>query len=432
MKVVVLAGGKGTRLGLSAIPKVMVPVAGVPLLERTLKSAVEQGFTEFLFLTGFLGDVIERHFGDGGRFGATIEYVREPEPLGTAGCFNPIKDRLTEPFVLVYGDILMDVDFAALTRFAMEKGGAGTLFAHPNDHPFDSDLLEVDAHGRIIAVHPKPHPIDAHYPNLVSAALYVLSPGALKFVGNDGPSDWGKDVFPKLVRTAPLYAYKSCEYVKDIGTPERLARAERHLKQGRLDRLALRNLKPVLFLDRDGVINQERGGVHSPSDVALIPGAANAIRSFNEAGVPVICVTNQPDLAKGMMDWADLRAVTGEIDNQLAREAGAYLDDIFFCPHHPERGWPGEVAELKVDCSCRKPKDGLLREASKLHHIDLQRSWLVGDRYCDIAAASAAGVRSVLVETGHAGNDRSQYTDEPDRRCTSLADAAEFILDAVA
>ena len=432
MKVIVLAGGKGTRLGLNDIPKVMVPVAGVPLLERTLKSAVEQGFTDFLFLTGFLGDVIERHFGDGERFGATIEYVREPQPLGTAGCFYPIRDRLTEPFVLVYGDILMDVDLGAFARFAIEKGGAGTLFAHPNDHPFDSDLLEIDPRGRILSVHPKPHPVDAHYPNLVSAALYVLSPDALEFVSGDRPSDWGKDVFPELVRTAALYAYKSCEYVKDIGTPERLARAERHLKEGRLDRLALRTGKPAVFLDRDGVINEERGGVHSPADVALIPGAAEAIRAFNEAGVPVICVTNQPDLAKGMMSWTDLRAVTGEIDNQLARDAGAYLDDIFFCPHHPERGWPGEVPELKVDCSCRKPKDGLLREASQAHNIDLQRSWLVGDRYCDIAAASAAGVRSVLVQTGHAGNDRRRYLDEPDRYCASLADAAQSILNEVA
>jgi len=171
MKVVVLAGGKGTRLGLEGLPKVLVPIDGAPLIERTISSAASQGFTDFLILTGYLGEKIEEQLGDGSRFGSRIEYVREAEPLGTAGCFNQVRDRLTEPFLVIYGDILMDVDFRALAQFALKKGGAGTLFTHPNDHPFDSDLLETDADGQIIAVHPKPHAKDQHYPNLVSAAL---------------------------------------------------------------------------------------------------------------------------------------------------------------------------------------------------------------------------------------------------------------------
>lgn len=432
MKVIVLAGGKGTRLGLEGVPKVLVPVDGVPLLERTIEAASRQAFADFLILTGHLGEQVERQLGDGSRFGAKIDYVRESQPLGTAGCFNQVRDRLTDPFLVIYGDILMDVDFAAFADFALRKGGAGTLFAHPNDHPFDSDLLEVDADSRIIAVHPKPHAEDARFPNLVSAALYALWPVAMEYVPPLGASDWGKDVLPRLAEAEPLYAYRSCEYVKDIGTPDRLVRAERHLRDGRVERLALRNLKPAIFLDRDGVINEERGGVHSPDEVALIPGAAQAIRSFNDAGIPVICVTNQPDLAKGIMSWEDLQSVTGEIDRQLAGEAGAYLDDLFFCPHHPERGWPGEVAELKVECDCRKPRDGLLQRAAQVHHLDLGNSWLVGDRYCDVAAAQAAGARSVLVHTGHAGDDRSRYSVEPNASAANLADAAKIILKAVA
>jgi mannose-1-phosphate guanylyltransferase / phosphomannomutase len=428
MKLVVLAGGKGTRLGLEGVPKVMVPMGGVPLLERTLRGAIADGFTDILILTGYLGDVIEDHFGDGGSFGASIEYVRETQPLGTAGCFNQVRDRLTEPFLVLYGDVLMDVDLNAFAGVAKAKGGAGTLFAHPNDHPFDSDLLEIDSNGRIVAVHPKPHAPDDRFPNLVSAALYVLAPSALDFVPRTGMSDWGRDVFPRIAKEAPLFAYRSCEYAKDIGTPERLAKAERQLREGRLERLALGTSKPALFLDRDGVINEERGGLHAPEDVALIPGAAAAIRSFNQAGIPVICVTNQPDLAKGMMNWDDLRSVTGEIDHQLAAEAGAYLDDLFVCPHHPEKGWPGEVTALKVECDCRKPADGLLRRAARFHNIDLARSWLVGDRYCDIAAASSAGTRSVLVSTGHAGDDRSRFTVDPDHRAADLASAADIIL----
>jgi histidinol-phosphate phosphatase family protein len=230
----------------------------------------------------------------------------------------------------------------------------------------------------------------------------------------------------------PLYGYRSCEYIKDVGTPDRLERAVCHLRSGRVARLALRTAKPALFLDRDGVINEEVDGVFEPGQVKLIAGAAAAIRAFNDAGIPVICVTNQPGLAKGFMRWEDLRAVGGEIDHHLAEQAGAYLDDILICPHHPEAGWDGEVPQLKIDCDCRKPKDGMLRHAALSHNIDLSRSWLVGDRYCDIAAAHAAGVKSVLVRTGHGGNDSDLFDVTPLYVSADLASAAGLILKALA
>lgn len=428
MKVVILAGGKGTRLGLATLPKVMVPVVGVPLLERTIRSAVSDGFKDFILLTGYLSESIEQHFGDGSGFGAQIEYIRETEPMGTAGCFRQLSRCLTELFIVLYGDILMRVDLQAFARFAEYKGGDGALFAHPNDHPFDSDLLETDEDGRILAIHPKPHSESERLPNLVSAALYILSPSALDFIPPAGPSDWGKDVFPSLLSAQRIYAYRSCEYAKDIGTRDRLAKAGDHVRQGRLERLALSCKKPAVFLDRDGVINEERNGVHSIADVALIPGSAEAIQTFNRAGVPVICVTNQPDLAKGFMDYRDFRQVTGAIDHELSTQADAYIDDLFVCPHHPEAGWLGEIAELKISCDCRKPAPGLLNRAADFHNLDLGRSWLVGDRYCDIAAAASVGVRSVLVETGHGGSDRALYPVEPDLRATDLREAAKMIL----
>jgi mannose-1-phosphate guanylyltransferase/phosphomannomutase len=426
VKVVILAGGKGSRLGLNDVPKGLVPVNGVPLLERTVRGAIRDGFTDFIFLTGYLADSFKEHFSDGSSFGASIQHVVELEPLGTAGSFNQIRDQLNEPFVVVYGDVLMDVDLRAFAGFARDRGGAGTLFVHPNDHPFDSDLVETDYDDRIVAFHPKPHKESDHYPNLVSAALYVLSPVALDFIP-DGQSDWGHDVFPRLTQSEALYGYRSCEYVKDIGTQDRLDRAQRQLQDGTVERLALRTAKPAVFLDRDGVINVEVDGAYSADKVQLIPGTAEAIRTFNDAAIPVICVTNQPGLAKGFMSWKDLRTVTGEIDHQLAAEAGAYLDDIRVCPHHPESGWAGEVASLKVECECRKPKDGLLRDAAEMHNIDLSRSWLIGDRYCDIAAARSAGVRSVLVLTGYAGSDRERFSCEPDHVCDDLASAAKLI-----
>jgi histidinol-phosphate phosphatase family protein len=429
VKTVILCGGKGTRLGLGDTPKPMVPIDGIPLLERLVTQAVSQGLTDFLFLAGHGAEHIQRHFADGARWGATISYEVETSPLGSAGCFRAVRDRLDQPFIVLYGDILHDVDLVAFAAFGRAKGGAGTLFVHPNDHPEDSDLVEVDENGRIIAFHPKPHPPGSHLPNLVSAALYYLDPQALPAIPAEGACDWGHDVFPALASQQPLFAYRSCEYAKDIGTPARLERGERHLREGRVARLSLRNAKPVIFLDRDGVINEECGGVLDPSQVRLIPGTAEAIHMLNTAGIPVICVTNQPFLAKGQLSWSGLRAVSGEIDRQLANAAGAYLDDVRICPHHPEIGWPGEVTELKIACDCRKPGPGLLIEAASFHNIDLSQSWIIGDRYCDIVAGQRAGTRSALVRTGFAGSDRDHYNVEADGVFANLHSAIAAILD---
>lgn len=428
MKVVILTGGKGTRLGLDGIPKPMVPVDGVPLLERLVNAAKNSGFKEFIFLNGYLGEVIVGYFGDGSRWDVHIQHVVEETPMGSAGAVRLVQDLLTEPFIVIYGDILIDVDLKHFADFALTRGGAGTLFVHPNDHPYDSDLLEVDESQRIARFFPKPHAEGERLPNLVSAALYVLHPRAIDFIPDNMPADWGRDIFAKIIESEVLHAYRSVEYAKDIGTQARLQKAESHLRSGRVARLSRRYLKPAIFVDRDGVLNVERDGVTWPSDLQLLPRVATAVRQVNDAGIPLICVTNQPLLAKGMLTWQELRDVQSELDCQLAEGAGGYIDDVFICPHHPEKGWTGEVPDLKIECSCRKPLPGLLHQAAAFHALDLSNSWLVGDRYCDIAAAQAAGAKGILVRTGHGGNDRDKYSLQSDADVSDFPAAIEHIL----
>lgn len=429
MKAVILAGGKGTRLGLNGIPKPMVQINGKPLLQYIVENVRASGLTDFIFLNGHLGHVIEEFFGDGSKFDVQIEHVTENSPLGTAGCFLQIAERLTEPFLVIYGDILFDVDFASMIAYALERGGVGTLFVHPNDHPQDSDLLSADHTGRITQFYPKPHADNVRLPNLVSAAIYVLYPRALEYIPDNHASDWGKDIFKTLSRDEHLYAYRSCEYAKDVGTPDRLKRAEGHLASGRVANLNRKSPKPCIFLDRDGVINFERNGIFRPEKLQLIEGAASAIRSANQVGIPVICVTNQPAIAKGQMDWSDLQAVHAELDCLLAEAAGAFIDAYYVCPHHPEKGWPGEVEALKIDCSCRKPKAGMLQEALHDHGIDLANSWMIGDRYCDIASIKSVGGCGILVETGHSGNDKALFPSvQPDYIAADITAAVGYIM----
>ena len=431
MKIAILAGGRGTRLGLSDRPKPMVPIGGKPLLERLVEDARARGFGEFVFLTGHLSEVIEQHFGDGSRFGVSIAHVREKEPLGTAGAVRDARAHFDEPFILLYGDTLIDVDFAHMAGFHRDQGGAATLFVHPNDHPFDSDLVVVDGKHQVKALLPSPHSSGDHLRNLVSAALYVLDPSAIDHVPATGAFDWGKDIFPAMLTSgARINAYRSLEYVKDIGTPERLARGEQDLASGKVSRLSRRQAKPAIFLDRDGILNEERNGVHSPEALTLMPDAAEALRAINKAGIPAICVTNQPDVAKGMVTPQALETIFAALDGALG-EKGAYLDDLYHCPHHPESGWPGEVAELKISCDCRKPEPGMLLRAAEEHRLDLSRSWMIGDRHVDMAAAHRAGARGILVQTGHAGSDAAGADGTPDHIAPTLKAAVDYILEAM-
>jgi mannose-1-phosphate guanylyltransferase/phosphomannomutase len=432
VRLVILAGGKGTRLGLPDLPKPMVPIAGTPLLERLVEVGKASGFDDFLFLTGHLGERIEAHFGDGSRFGVKIAHLREQAPLGTAGALRAARHLLTEAFVLLYGDILLDVDLAHFVAFHRAHGGVASLFVHPNDHPHDSDLVEAGAGERITRFLPKPHSEGALLPNLVSAALYVMEPEAMDHVP-EGKWDWGRHIFPAMVDAGvPLHAYRSLEYAKDMGTPDRLAKGERDIASGKVARLSRRTPKPAVFLDRDGVLNVERNGVHRPEDLHLLSGAAEAVAALNRAGVPAICVTNQPDIAKGFFTEADLRAVLAALDTALAARAGAWLDDVYYCPHHPEAGWPGEVAALKIACECRKPGPGMLKAAAAAHNIDLGRSWLIGDRAIDIAAARAAGTHAVLLSHPDSIIDAGAKEDcNPDLVTDSLGHAVSHILGAL-
>lgn len=429
MKVVILAGGKGTRLGLDGIPKPMVPVNGKPLLEILVENVKASGFKDFVFLNGYLGNVIEEHFGNGEKWCVNITHITEKTPLGTAGAFKEIESLLNEPFIVLYGDILIDFDFRHFADYAINKGGVGTLLVHPNDHPFDSDLLEADENGRIIKFHPKPREGNERLPNLVNAAIYYLTPKALEYVEAGVSSDWGRDIFKKLAESEVLYSYRSIEYAKDIGTKDRIIKGENHMNSGYMERLSRRYKKPVVFLDRDGVINIEKDGIKSPNEMELIPDVAMAISYLNKAGIPVICITNQPGIAKGQINMEDLRKIHAEMDCQLAEQGHSWLDDIHVCPHHPEKGWEGEIIELKIDCECRKPKSGMLLTAAEFHNIDLEKSWLIGDRYCDIKAAKNVGCNAILVKTGHAGHDKDKYDIEADFIAEDGAQAIKIILE---
>lgn len=400
MVAVIMAGGKGTRVASVSrdIPKPMLPVNGKPVLEHQIACLQRQGITDIIISIGHLGDQIQAYFGDGSRFGVHIRYLREAVPLGTAGALYDLKGSVDEDFFLINGDLIFDVDLHRLMAFHKAAQAAATLLGHPNDHPYDSGVILADAQGRVSGWLTKEEE-RGWYRNCVNAGIHVLSPALLEKLDAPRKTDLDRELLKPLIPTGKVYVCRTPEYVKDMGTPERIAQVERDLQTGLVERKNLRQRQRAVFLDRDGTINRHVGFLRRPEEFQLLEGAAEAIRRINRSGYLAIVVTNQPVIARGEVTWEGLEEIHRKMETLLGRE-GAYLDDLFICPHHPDRGFPGEVPAYKMDCGCRKPKPGLLLQAAEKYHIDLPGSWMVGDQPQDAQAGEAAGCRAVTLAGG--------------------------------
>jgi D,D-heptose 1,7-bisphosphate phosphatase len=421
----------GSRLASRSqgLPKPLVPVDGKPLLAYQLELLASQGCDEVVLLCGFGAAAIREWCGHGERWGLRLRCIEESQALGTAGAVIAALAELPEEFFVLYGDTMLNVDLARMGRAHAASGGEATLFLHPNEHPEDSDLVESDEEGRILAIHGYPHPEGALLPNQVNAALYVIERRLLEGIAvPEKPLDFAKTVFPALLREGVhLHGYRSGEYIKDAGTPKRLDRVEADVRSGAVARGSLAVRRPAVFLDRDGTINAEIGFLTKPEQLELLPGAAEAVRLIKEAGYRVVVTTNQPVIARGECTTAELLRIHDKLEMELSR-AGAFLDGIYHCPHHPDKGFAGERTELKMDCECRKPGHGMLLQAAGELNLDLAASWMIGDRTGDIQAGANAGVRTILVRTGEGGRD-GRHSAQPDWVVDDLLAAARFLVE---
>lgn len=402
MKVVIIAGGKGTRIASvnSEIPKAMIPVNGKPIIEYEIELAGRYGYTDFLFIIGYMGDQISSYFGDGGKWGVNIEYFQEIKPLGTAGALGFLKNKLTEDFFVFYGDTIVDFDMNAMLAYHKYKHSDGTLFVHPNDHPYDSDIVDMDKDGRIMHFYNKPHEEGFVSRNIVNAALFILSPEVLERIEVGVKSHIEKDVLPKCLEDGlALYGYESFEYIKDMGTPDRYYAVCNDVRSGKVARLNRSHVRPAIFLDRDGTINEEVNLLNKPEQLKLIPGAAEAIGLINRSDYLAVIVTNQPVIARNLCTVEELDYIHAALETMLGKEH-AYVNAIYYCPHHPDRGYPEERPEYKIVCDCRKPKPGLFFRAAKDWNIDLPNSYMIGDSSRDREAGINAGCKeSIQIKT---------------------------------
>lgn len=427
---VIQAGGKGTRmveLTHDEIPKPLLALNGKPMIEWQIINLKAYGITEFVIITGHLGHLIEEYFGDGSKWGVKIFFVHENEPLGSAGALFYIKKFAeNRDVIFVFGDVMFDLDWKRFITFHEDKGGMITLLAHPNSHPFDSDILIVDKEECVRGIDSKLNVRDYSYNNCVNAGISIFKHNLLDEIKDAKKIDFEKQIVSCYLKSGQVYAYRTPEYVKDVGLPERFRISVQEQENGVWEAKCLKNTQKAVFLDRDGTINVLKGFLKKSEDFELIDGVAEAIKKLNVSQYLTIVATNQPVVARGECTYEELDNIHRRMETELGK-SGAYVDDLFYCPHHPDKGYEGEVSELKIKCECRKPNIGMLKAAAEKYNIDLSKSWYVGDTTMDIQTGINAGMKTVLVKTGEAGRD-GKYDVNPTATVNTLKDAVDYIL----
>ncbi len=431
MQAVIMAGGKGTRLvsiTKDEIPKPMAPILGKPILEWQVERLKDNGINEIIMIVGHLGNKIIDYFGDGKKFGVTIKYIEEKEPLGTAGAFYFLKEYLNdEYFLLVFGDVIFDIDITRMENYHVDKESIATLFVHPNSHPFDSDLVLSDESGKVVSFDSKNNIRDYWYDNSVNAGFYILSKNICSDIIKLVKIDLEKDILMKLAENnKEIYAYSSPEYIKDVGTVDRIEKASEEIKSGFVAKRNLKHKQKCIFIDRDGTINKHKGLVYKEDDFIFEDCVKDAIKLINQSGYLAIVITNQPVVARGLCDIKDVENIHNKMKTILGKD-GAYFDDVVFCPHHPDKGYPEENPLYKISCKCRKPETGMIDLCVDKFNIDISNSWMIGDTTIDIKTGENAGLNTALVLTGESGND-GKFDIKPNIACDNLLEAVKQII----
>lgn len=381
---VVLIGGLGSRLGAitAETPKPLLDVGGRPFLDYLLWNLKRLGFRRVLLLAGHRAERVADYVGNVTHDpNFLIEYVVESEPRGTAGALAFAADRLDARFALMNGDTLFDFN---LLDLAVSVAAAPDALVHMALRRADDasrfGVVDVED-GRVTGFRDRG---DASG-GLINGGVYFISRDILGRLPESGSLE--QEVLPILAGEGLVYGREQSGFFIDIGIPSSLAEAQISVPASQR--------RPAIFLDRDGVLNEDLGYVGEIERFRWVDGAAKTIKAFNDNGWFVFVVTNQAGIARGLYGLEDLSRLHDYMQKEL-RSLGAHVDDFRFCPHHID----GIVSEFATQCECRKPKPGMLLDLMAQWPVQIEQSWIIGDKLSDIVAGKAAGLPNGLLFNG--------------------------------
>ncbi|HWR04001.1 MAG TPA: HAD-IIIA family hydrolase [Humidesulfovibrio sp.] len=411
----ILAGGFGTRLrqAVPDRPKALAEILGRPYIYHLLDALADFGLARVVLCTGHMAQMLEDSLGPSYR-GMELLYSREDEPLGTGGALKLALSRHPAELALcINGDSLTDANLAEYLRWFEMRQEPGALLLVPVKDAARYGSVSTDISGRVTGFVEK----GQGGPGWISAGVYLLHPSCLEAVAPGQSASIEQDVFPALAEASALCAYRAQARFLDIGTPESYASAGRFLLG---DEAAGDKLSPAVFLDRDGTVIVEKHYLHDPDGVELLPGAAEGMRRMVALGLRLVLVSNQSGVGRGYFGRDAVERVHGRLIELLAAQ-GVRLDALYICPHAPGKDGAGEP------CGCRKPLPGLIERASRELGLDPARSFVIGDKPCDVDMGLVVNATTFLVTTGYGAAHAAAGDCRPHHVAAGLSEAAGII-----
>ncbi|MEO5705657.1 MAG: HAD-IIIA family hydrolase [Alteraurantiacibacter sp.] len=385
-QIAILCGGLGTRLGdlTAATPKPLLPVGGMPFLDHLLLELGRFGYREIVLLACFEAEQVAhfaRHSVAAARFGMTLKVSVEPDRAGTGGALWHARDLLADEFIVLNGDTWLDVNFHRLAALRCDGDTLAAMALRRVDDPARYSLVTF-AQGMVTCFECGVADQGAGY---INGGVVACSRELLTHLPQTGALE--QLVWPQLARSGQLAGLAVHGFFLDIGVPHSFAEAQRTIPA--------RHRRGAVFFDRDGVLNVDHGHVGSRDRFEWMPGAREAVRLVNEAGLYAFVVTNQAGVAKGFYTEDDVLALHAFMQDDLNR-AGAHIDAFRYSPYHVD----GVVPAYARASDCRKPGPGMLTSLMGEWLVDGERSVLIGDNDSDLAAAAAAGIAAIKYSNG--------------------------------
>lgn len=384
---VILAGGQGTRLRplTDDRPKPMVLVNGTPFIDRLMAQLAKAGIEDVVVLTGYEGEVLAAHIGDGSRWGLRASAIHAPEEDETGTRIRKAIPALQERFLLLYSDNYCPISIPNLVAFHEAHGKSATVTVYANRDKRSKDNMLRGAGGEIL-VYDKSRARSGL--NCLDIGYFVLDRSAVLEIPIENVS-LERAMFPTWIERDALMGFWTEHRYASLGELSRIGETERYFSD-----------RKVVLLDRDGVINKKAPKARYVTrweEFEFLPGALETLASLTKEGCELYVISNQAGIARGEVTAHAVEGIHRRMINEI-EAAGGKVGGLYLCPH----GWD-------EGCFCRKPSPGMLFQAAREHHFDLTRAVFVGDDPRDKQAGDTAECTTVLVdpEVGVAGAVRT-------------------------